>query len=652
MISINNWLLSTTSEVNDFTESIFFIGNGEIGIRGFSSQEEKTTDYSHAIFKAGLYENIKKNICDMVQLPDFMHLSVKNEAYKITSQSLNMLEGIFVQNWVSDNFVCETQRIASMADKQLVCIKLKLSAKTDSSYEICDSLNTRVSNLPVNDDQMTKDTETVVLIKTVKEKPNYYKFETLHSNTPITISWQTIGNLSGTLKAGESIVVEKQIRLLVGDEAPNPKNENPWESHSLAWQKLWNDCDIAIDGSEELQGAIRYNIFQLICNNASENPNASIGARGLSHGRYKGNTFWDTDIFLMPFYTWQRPNAAKNLSLFRVNRLDAARALAKKKSLKGARFPWMCSTSGEEQCESWDIGACEIHITADVAYGIDKYNSIANEPIDAGELYQQTAEYWLSRFSYEHAKDKYSLFFVKGPDEYCGITVNNTFTNYMARHNVNLALKYSKLTAEQRSTYENFRDKITILYDEQRDLFLQDELFERLEPYKIENINDEPAYKSIDYDRIQRLKVLKQADLVQLATLFPNEISLKQKQNIFNFYEPLTLHDSSLSYGVHALLAFQIGENKKAWDYFEKSLYLDLKNVMNNVGNEGLHVAAFGISWQAIVYGIAGLNLVDNKLTINPNLPKQIKNINFAVYHKGKKYRINIGENNSIKEEE
>lgn len=438
---------------------------------------------------------------------------------------------------------------------------------------------------------------------------------------------------------------------------PTPDTDDPWAESAAKWRALWDDCDLEVDSDDpELQGAIRYNIFQLLANRATPDRNASIGARGLSHGRYKGNTFWDTEIFMLPFYLWTKPDVAKSLLQYRADRLPEAQALAKRQNLDGARFPWMCAGTGDEQCESWDIGLCEVHITADVAYAMARYAEVTGDTDftqgTAAEMYRQTALYWLTRLTYEPAKDQYSSFFVKGPDEYCGATVNNTFTNYMARRNIDLALQYSELTADQRERLTFARDRIAILYDSDRQLFLQDELLERLETPPFLKTGEEPAYKQYCFDRMQRYRVLKQADLVLLMSLFPNDFTETQKRNVFAHYEPITLHDSTLSYGPHAQLAFRLGLWDKATEYFRKAVYLDLKDVMGNTGHEGLHMAALGAAWQALVFGAAGLWAENGELTVTPMLPPGIRSIRFRVRWHGKRYGVEVTpQGHAIREE-
>ena len=358
-------------------------------------------------------------------------------------------------------------------------------------------------------------------------------------------------------------------------------------------------------------------------------------------------------MFLFPFYLWQRPAAARNLARYRIDRLPDAEELAASQNLDGARYPWMCSDTGAEQCESWDIGQCETHITADVAYALSRYGEVTGDAAlmeTAKPVLAQTARYWVSRATYEPAKDRYSLFFVKGPDEYCGEAINNTYTCYLARHNLRLGAE--ALGGDEGKRLRAVADRMTVLYDERRDLYLQDEAFERLEPAPFLRSGSSPMYKQVCFDRMQRYRVLKQADLVQLMVMFPNDFTQAQKANVFDAYEPLTLHDSTLSYGIHALLAFRLGRFDKATDYLRRSAYLDLFDGMQNTGHEGIHVAALGATWQAVVYGMLGLWSDGGQLTVSPHLPESVARVSLRVWHRGKRYRVTATRDGARTEEE
>jgi len=666
-VRIDPWQIERVSPVDDFSETIFFVGNGNLGVRGFGAWAPKRTPQAHAVFRAGLFSEIKPGITDMVQLPDALTLRPAGEEPRQVSQSLDMRTGVLTHVWETERAALRMERLASMADGQLLVQRLTLTAKRAGVYTVEASADACVRNLPVHDDQTVAATELAQLLKLSHIGDNGMRLRTLAEGKPVELLWEirtdreanrqacvegetAMTTLTAELAQGESWTVEKRVRVLTGGETPRETADDPWSESARTWEALWRDCDLEVDADDsELQGALRYNIFQLLCNNAAEDRTVSIGARGLTHGRYKGNTFWDTEIFMLPFYLWERPEAARNLLLYRADRLEDARALAAKQNLNGARYPWMCADTGHEQCESWDIGLCEVHITADVAYAMRRYADVtgdkAFERDVAAPVYADTARYWLSRLTYEPAKDQYSSFFVKGPDEYCGATVNNTFTNYMARHNLRLALSAGKLNPEESKTFQAAQSRIPLLYDPARDLYLQDELLDRLEIPPFLKNGEEPSYKRYCFDRMQRYRVLKQADLVLLMTMFPQDFTPQQKRNVFDYYEPITLHDSTLSYGTHAQLALTLGLWEKAEDYLRKAVYLDLKDVMGNTGHEGVHMAALGAAWQAVVFGAVGLWSENGELRVQPMLPPSLHRICLWVRHRGERYKVEVTRN-------
>lgn len=661
--TVRDWRIDTFSDLNDFCESVFFTGNGRLGLRGFAGWKAKTDPQEHAIFRAGLFSHIKTGITDMVQLPDVTTLIPEGHAPGKVRQSLDMRRGVVEYRWEKENFSFLLSRMASMAENDLICCRLAVTARRTGELTVTALADAEVANLPVHDDQMTASKDLVTLLIPDLICENGFRYHTRGEGTPVFVRWLLTDNkdtirtteitdngqvrtsMTARLAAGETWIVEKRILILTGGEEKDFPPGDPWEESEKVWRGLWQDCDIRIQSDDpELQGAVRYNIYQMLASNAADDPHVSIGARGLTHGRYKGNTFWDTEIFLFPFYLWTRPEAARNLLKYRAERLSDAKKLAKKQNLDGARFPWMCSTDGMEQCESWDIGLCEVHITADIVYAMDRYCRVTGDfafrKTVAEEVFAETARYWRSRLTWEPARRQYSSFFVKGPDEYCGAAVNNTYTNFMARHNIDLALETDRLTAEERAAMTDIRDRIAILYDPARNLYLQDETLERLQPLENRTTGHEPLYRTICFDRLQRYRVLKQADLVLLMTLFPDRFTPAEKKNVFEVYEPITLHDSTLSWGVHANLALQLGLWDKAEEYLKPSLLLDLKDLMGSTGREGIHMAALGAAWQAVVFGIAGLWDDGERLRLKPMFPPSVSAVSFSVFFRGRRYRI------------
>ena len=694
-----------------FYESILSQGNGYLGVRGFDPAGARENSFDRSVFLAGFFEYIKPGITDMVNAPDLFSLRFGMPCQEISaSATLDLRTGLLTRKAVwqmesGERFSLLSRRIVSMHNKHASALEVEIKPLNGDLRIILETgLDGDVTNLPISDDQLTEDTQckrlltpvicqanqvggTLVMESTPSKRRVYQAYRVMTNlpmaTTGIVADSYTAVRIEGIIPQGDALVVTKTIAtycyrdqiqdhlaeaIQLADLLAGLGFTGVLKESTQAWGELWESCDIELDGDPELQGAVRYNIFQLLQNNAGTDPYVSIGARGLMHGRYKGNYFWDTEIFMLPFFLYTRPEAAKNLLLYRYHMLPSAREGAKSLGLKGARYPWMSSNTGYEQCETWDTGCCEVHITADVAHAVQEYVRITDDQdflVHYGtEMLVETARYWVSRLTYNEEADCYNLLFVKGPDEYCGVTTNNTYTNYLVRENLLSAVRAVKfvrqraedwavlqarlkVTAQELEEFEEVADKIIILYDQERGLLLQDELFERMEPLDISahKLGATALYRTIPYDRLQRYKVIKQADLVLLMTLYPDRFSTKIKQNIWSYYEPLTLHDSSLSFGTHAQLAADLGYEDVAWDYFQKSVFLDLYNIMENTHHEGIHMAALGASWQALVLGMAGLRQgKDGRPQVNPKLPRSIRGLRFSVVMGGSEYDITINQ--------
>jgi len=653
-LDYDGWNIRSTCSMREnkkYYESVFSQGNGYMGIRGTLPEDIENQSYERCTYIAGVFDYIKDEITDMVNVPDFMDTKIivgkevfdpLHESVEKIEQSLCFKDGTLERSywWNTKNYgmiVIKSKRFLSIADVHTAAIHYEIKALEKS----CDVLfqtgiNANITNQCIEDDQLKQNNnvlkmtipmeylfEDAALLKVMTSgKAKIQIMEAFLVDTDESDLFATNVKEDGYVgkkyefiaKQGKDYSFDKIISVFTSRECKEDERNKTIKQHILknkslgydrlyslnkqAWVKKWETSDIEIEGDLKIQTAIRYNIFQLIQTNAEHDSSVNIGARGIMHGRYKGCYFWDTDIFMLPFYVHTNKEAARNLVMYRYLKLPDARENAKELNLKGARYPWMCSIDGREQCESWDIGKSEIHITADVAYAIDYYVRMTDDldfyENNAVEMYVETARYFESRLTYDAVEDKYNLMFVKGPDEYCGITSNNTYTNWLIRYNMKLAregLTYLKekcqekyealkiklaIQKEELEKWDSIMDKISLPYDESKHLYIQDDTFMKLEPLDIMEYktNESPLYHSICFDRLQRYRVLKQADLVLLVTLFPEAFSLEEKTEIWNYYEPLTLHDSTLSYGVHANLAASLSNDQKAIEYFEQKIAL------------------------------------------------------------------------------
>lgn len=620
-----------------FLQNLFFQGNGEVGLRCVLPGDEYEP-WIHGIFRAGVFEYIKTGITDMVNLPDPVVGEIRVDGVKVSGNVDDFSETLYFSSGKVERDITflgrkiKIERILSLSCSSEVA--MRITFPLNRGVDVDTYIDSSVLNMPVNDDQSISDDSLISLYRVNEERDDYLSVSTLSSR--FTFKYY----LKRTREIKEDSVI---LSTVVSIDNPSDKSFSDIEMENISHlSSFWRLNDIVIDGPEEDQCALRYNILMLYMN--SPRKDVSIGARGLAHPRYKGCYFWDSEVFLLPYYLVSNPKAAKHMVRYRLNNLEGAKKNAVLHSNSGARFPWMCSLDGSEQCESWDIGKCEIHVTADVAWAIDKYiKSTGDREIEkeAAELYLETARFWKSRFSYEKRSDTYKLLFVKGPDEYCGVTHNNTYTSLMAAHNINLALDSEKkglinISEEEKEEFLSLINKMEIPYSKEYGTYLEDDSFLFLEDVDIRAMKDggEPLYRKLCFDRLQRMKVLKQPDVILLYLTLPNVFSKKEALNAWNLYEPLTVHDSTLSWGMHALSAYKLGLEEKGDDYFFKSLFLDLKDNMDNTEKEGIHIGAMGGTMQSVMFGMIDIEKMSSYL------PPSWKRLETTIFLSGTRKKV------------
>ena len=651
-LNLDGYTISSinSSMIDKFDESIFFIGNGRIGSRGHLPFENEMRKIDCGLFMQGMFAEIKNGITDIVNLPtpiyqqvfiDGIKAILSSNIKKTLSMDRGLLSYEFSMTANNKTIDIKYERFFSHINTALILQRTEISCKEKAEITVEAGIFTGSVNCPVPDDQVKENLETIKLADFISNEKvdNGFKcsFKLLGSNLTMTQKMlfnhntfafesydvedeyvvnkykTTLNNSSTTLDSCDVILTSRDVdnRIIDIDEF---NYDTLKKQEKEFWKEKWNICDIKYFNDNEKQCALRFNIFQLINNCNSNDPTVSIGARGLTHSRYKGCYFWDTDLFMFPFFLDTDLKAAKSLCDYRVNCLEAAKKHSKKMTTKGARYPWMVALDGSEQCETWDIGCSEIHVTADVVYALNKYYEKTKDEDyylnKLAEVYIETARFWFSRYSYDPKKNEYNLLFVKGPDEYCGVSSNNLFTNIMAKYNLKLAIEAAnKIKTQNPKLYQ----KLNINCDEinswielvnciktPRDPYTgritTDDNFHLLEEVNINMIKKslKATYHDISFDRLQRYKVVKQADVLLLMTRFPELFTKQEKIDAWNDFEPICLHDSTLSFASHALFAAQNNIIDKANDYLEKALFIDLKNVMDNTGKEGLHLASMG----------------------------------------------------------
>ena len=406
-----------------------------------------------------------------------------------------------------------------------------------------------------------------------------------------------------------------------------------------------------------------------------DDEHVSIGARALTGDAYLGHVFWDTEIFLLPFYTFTWPAAARALLMYRFHTLPAARAKAARLGYRGALYAWESADTGEEATPPYVIrpdgevirircGTDEQHISADIAYAVWQYWQVTRDVrflLDAGaEILLETARFWASRAALEE-DGRYHIRGVIGPDEYHEGVDDNAYTNGMARWNIERGLEVAALlerrwperwatlrerldlTAAELARWRDVEDRLVTGYDPATGLFEQFAGFFALAPVDLTAFTPRTAPMDVllGPERTRRSQVIKQADVVMLLALLWDRFPSAVRDANFRYYEPRTGHGSSLSPAIHALVAARLGDIDLANRYFQQAAAIDLDDTMGNAAS-GIHIATLGGLWQAAVLGFAGLRLEPDGLRFEPHLPDHWQSLRCAARWRGRAVRVEI----------
>ena len=421
---------------------------------------------------------------------------------------------------------------------------------------------------------------------------------------------------------------------------------------------FWEHSDIAIEGAGDIQQAVRFNLFQVRQASARVEGHG-IAAKGLTGRGYEGQYFWDTEIYVLPCLTYTQPHVARRLLRFRYEMLDAARRRAGQLGHRGALFPWR-TISGEEASAYYAAGTAQYHINAAISYAVRQFvratgdeEFLAREGV---EILVETARFWADLGFFSLRRDgQFCIQGVTGPDEYSAVVDNNAYTNLMARENLAAAAEglqlledsdpdaYARLVARLKiephepSDWIRAAERMFIPYDERAGVLLQDEHFLNRKPWDFEGTPPDHYPLLLHYHplNIYRHQVIKQTDVVLATFLAGDRFSPEEKRRVFEYYDPLTTADSSLSSSVQSIMAAEVGNAQAAYEYFLLSAAVDLANMAGNVG-DGIHVASCGGVWMAVVNGFAGLRDLDGfDIRLTPRLPADWDRLRFRLLVRG-----------------
>ena len=433
--------------------------------------------------------------------------------------------------------------------------------------------------------------------------------------------------------------------------------------HKAFWQNVWDKLDVVIEGDDENQQGIRYCIFQLHQTYHGSDPTLNIGAKGLTGDAYGGKAFWDTEAYCLAFYIFNNPKAAKNLLEYRYSTLEQAKIRAKVLDCAGACYP-IATIDGWENCELWQHASLQIHVSGSVAFGIEEYANLTDDKEflygHGIEMLLEIARFYASRAQQNPHTKKYGYYGIMGVDEFHLMVNNNCFVNYLAKKSIDYSLKIiNEMKENAPEKLSEIIKKINLQENEllhftevvnnmamlqgENGIFEQHDGFYNLPHIDLKSIkkSELPLYDFWAYDRIYRTDMIKQPDVLMFLFMFAQDFSREVKKANYEYYEPICMHESSLSPSIHSVIASEIGKHEEAANFFGFATRLDLDDYNNNTC-QGLHTTSISAAWTNIVFGFGGMRVLEPVLSFSPSIPKKWKKLSFKVMYRGAVISIEI----------
>lgn len=443
------------------------------------------------------------------------------------------------------------------------------------------------------------------------------------------------------------------------------------EDQKQAWAAIWNMSDITIDGDVKAQQGIRFNIFQLNQTYLGKDSRLNIGPKGFTGEKYGGSTYWDTEAYCIPFYMATKDQkVARNLLQYRYNHLEKAIENAQKLGFKyGAALYPMVTMNGEECHNEWEITFEEIHRNGAIAFAIFNYYRYTGDfsyiPEMGLEVLIGIARFWHQRATFSTHKNKYVILGVTGPNEYENNVNNNWYTNYIAKWCIEYTLETlqkvedgynedykrvvgkTKISDQELTQWKKVADNMYFPYSVEHNVYLQQDGFLDKELITVSDLDktQRPINQKWSWDRILRSPYIKQADTLQGFYFFEDHFTEEELKRHFDFYEPFTVHESSLSPCVHSIQAAKLNQMEQAYTFYLRTSRLDLDDYNKEV-EEGLHITSMAGTWMSIVEGFGGMRIKDNKLTFEPKIPEEWDAYSFKVNFRDRIIKVNISKNN------
>lgn len=710
---MKNWIIEEkeyNADKQGYYETIFTLTNGYMGIRG--NLEGSKRFFLKGTFISGVFDKGEAQVVEIVNCPGFsdMDISIDDELISIDECSilshrrvLDMKDGFLFRDTVFEDRKgrktrLEIKRLLSIYDPHLYVMEIGITPLNFSSrIKIASYIDGNIENSEKNSSKKIKH-YTVDNVNFSKGEMGILKAATTDNGTEVISGFimaprnfnaydrnillmgnMVHGEISFNADQNRTVIIDKIVSTYTSGDADDVagavfkhlemNKDIPFEEHlkrhAAIIRHKWEISDVVIEGDDDAQLAVRYNIFNLMCLGSNLSGNTSIGAKGLHGESYKGHVFWDTESFMLPFFIYSSPENAKKLLMYRYNRLHAAGKNAVENGCKGAQFPWESADTGLETTPKtvylpdgtpircW-TGDEEIHVSSDVAFAFFEYYTVTNDReffLKYGaEVIFDVARYWSSRAVYNNERNFYEIKSVIGPDEFHIHVNNNYYTNYMAKWVLLKAWEiYHEFGESGWASLNRIKNSMKINDEEVekwgyvgRNMYLKDdsnviEQFDgyfELKDYIIEkysekgmpilppNLKNEPDFEGY--------QLIKQADVVLILHLFNDRFSEKIKRMNYEYYEKRTTHLSSLSASTYCLMGIDAGKRDMAYKYFNLSSRVDIDD-SQGTAKEGIHAASLGGTWQSVIMGFGGFRLTDGGIKLSPWLPAQWKRLKYNV---------------------
>ncbi|MBO0454454.1 glycoside hydrolase family 65 protein [Candidatus Enterococcus murrayae] len=635
------------------------------------------------------------NALDFIQMKLFVNgheIDLTTTQFEDFDLELNMENGVLTRSFVAIVGATKVrftfERFLSIVKQELAVIKLTAeSLSGEAELKVVSKLDNNVQNEDSNYEEMFwlekgrghQEESSFLTAQTIPNNFGIEQFSVTGAMKHIgpSIGLQQDDNLEVSetftydLKPQQSIQLEKRVVVLTSRDIPeseqgkkaiallteyNDSFEELLAEQNAAWANRWALADVLIGGDDEAQQGIRFNIFQLFSTYYGEDERLNIGPKGFTGEKYGGATYWDTEAYAVPMYLGiSDPGITKNLLKYRHNQLPQAQHNARQQGLNGALYP-MVTFTGVECHNEWEITFEEIHRNGAIAYAIYNYTTytgddsyIQNEGL---EVLTEIARFWADRVHYSKRQQKYMIHGVTGPNEYENNINNNWYTNYLAAWVLSYTLESYQKHQNQTSVsisskeQEKWQDIVEHMYfpaDEELGIFVQHDTFLDKELMSANDLSpeDRPLNQNWSWDKILRSCFIKQADVLQGIYFFGDHFTKEEKRKNFEFYEPMTVHESSLSPSIHAILAAELGLIDKSMEMYQRTARLDLDNY-NNDTDDGLHITSMTGSWLTIVQGFAQMKTTGGNLSFAPLLPKEWNQYSFHINYRGRLIFVSV----------